>query len=261
MTIYVHEWKQNQKSLWIWTIAVAAMILICMMLYPQMKEQADSVSEMFSQMGGFSSAFGMDQVNFGDALGFFAIECGNVLALGGVMFSALLGIGMLGKEENLHTAEFLLTHPISRRRVLAQKLAAMYTLLVVFYAINFVVITASFLGVGEEIPWKELEMVYAANLLLAFEVSSICYAVSAFLRTASAGMGIGIGILLYFFNLYGNIAKDAEWVKYVTPFSYADASKIIADGALDTKLLWLGLVYLVVGIAIAFFRYIRKDIA
>lgn len=261
MTIYIHEWKQNQKSLWIWTIAVASMIIICMMLYPQMKAQADSVSEMFAQMGGFSSAFGMDQVNFGDALGFFAIECGNVLALGGVMFSALLGIGMLAKEENLHTAEFLLTHPVSRRIVVAEKLAAMYTLLLVFYVVNFVLTVAVFPCVGEEIPWKELGLVYAANLLLALEVSSICYAISAFLRSASAGAGIGIGILLYFLNLYGNIAKDAKWVNYVTPFSYADASSIIAEGALDAKLLWIGAGYLVVGVVVAFWHYSRKDIA
>ena len=161
MTIYIHEWKQNQKSLWIWTLSVAVMNILCMMLYPQMRKQADSVSEMFSQMGGFSSAFGMDQVNFGDALGFFAIECGNILALGGVMFAALLGIGML----------------------------------------------------------------------------------------------------FYFLNLFGNISDQAEWVKYVTPFAYADASTIIAENALDTKLLCIGAGYLAVGVVIAFWHYSRKDIA
>ena len=260
MTIYLHEWKQNQKSLWIWTTAVAAMIMICMLLYPQMKEQADSVSEMFSQMGGFSSAFGMDQLSFGDALGFFAIECGNVLALGGVMFSALLGIGMLAKEENLHTAEFLLTHPINRGRVVAQKLASVYTLLFVFYAVNLAVTAISFCCVGEEIPWKELLLVFAANLFLALEVSSVCFAISAFIKSSSAGVGIGIGIFLYFLNLYGNIAQDAEWVRYVTPFSYADATGIIADGAVDAKMLGLGIGYLVIGVFISFFRYTRKDI-
>ena len=261
MTIYLHEWKQNQKSLWIWTLSVAVMNIVCMMLYPQMRKQADSVSEMFSQMGGFSSAFGMDQVNFGDALGFFAIECGNILALGGVMFAALLGIGMLAKEENLHTAEFLLTHPVSRNRVLVEKLAAMYTLLVVFYLVNFAGTVISFPCVGEEIKWKELSMVFAANLFLALEVSSVCFALSAFLKGSSAGFGIGIGMLLYFLNLFGNISDQAEWVKYVTPFAYADASTIIAENALDTKLLCIGAGYLAVGVVIAFWHYSRKDIA
>lgn len=261
MTIYKHEWKQNQKSLWIWTLSVAAMDIICMMLYPQMRNQADSVSEMFSQMGGFSSAFGMNQVNFGEALGFFAIECGNMLALGGVMFAALLGIGMLSKEENLHTAEFLLTHPISRRSVLAQKLAAVYTLLVVFYLVNFAGTVISFPCVGEEIPWKELTMVFVANLFLALEVSSVCFALSAFLKGTSAGLGIGIGILFYFLNIFGNISDQAEWVKYVTPFAYADAPTIIADRALDAKLIIVGAGYLVAGVVIAFWQYSRKDIA
>lgn len=261
MTIYCHEIKQNQKNLWIWTGAVCAMTIICMMLYPQMREQADSVSQMFSQMGGFSSAFGMNQLNIGDALGFFAIECGNVLAIGGVMFAALLGIGMLAKEENLHTAEFLLTHPISRRRVIAEKLAAIYTLLFVFYLANLVTTGISFAVVGETIPWKELFLVHLANLILGLEVSSICFAISAFLKSASAGAGIGIGLLFYFLNLYGNIADKAEWVKYITPFSYADAAGIVSEGALNQKMMLVGMVYLIVGVFLAFFRYTKKDIS
>lgn len=260
MTLYIHEWKQNRKGLLIWTVSVAAMIFICMMLYPQMKTQADSVSEMFSQMGGFSSAFGMDQVNFGDALGFFAIECGSVLALGGVMFSSLLGIGMLAKEEGLHTAEFLLTHPLSRSRVVIEKLAAVYTLLIVFYIANFLTTVVAFVSIGESIPWRELAFVFAANLMMSFEVSSVCFAFSAFLRSSSVGVGIGIGIFLYFLNLYGNISKDVEWVRYVTPFSYADASQIIAKDGVDGKLLCLGGCYLVMAVLLAFFHFRKKDV-
>lgn len=261
MRLFIHEWKQNTKGLMIWAFSVAFMIFICMMLFPQMKTQADSVSEMFAQMGGFTSAFGMDQVSMGDVKGFFAIECGNILALGGAMFSALLGIGMLAKEEGLHTAEFLLTHPISRRKILVEKLAAMYTLLVAFYLINFVVTVVSFACVGEKIPWQELAMVYAANLILAVQISSVCYAISAFLKGSMAGAGIGIAIVLYFLNLYGNIDRDVKWARYVTPFSYADATNIIAEKALDAKLIGIGVVIIACSIFAACFQYFKKDIA
>ena len=41
-----------------------------------MKGEMDQVSDVFSTMGNFSAAFGMDQVSFGTLTGFYAIECG-----------------------------------------------------------------------------------------------------------------------------------------------------------------------------------------
>ncbi|MER2128192.1 ABC transporter permease subunit [Solibacillus sp.] len=41
-----------------------------------------------------------------------------MLGLGGGFFAALLGISALADEEKNRTAEFLLTHPISRRPLL-----------------------------------------------------------------------------------------------------------------------------------------------
>ena len=46
------------------------------------------MNEMFSSMGAFSSAFGMDRLNFGTLIGFYATECGNILGLGGAFFAS-----------------------------------------------------------------------------------------------------------------------------------------------------------------------------
>ena len=49
----------------------------------------DSVSDMFSSMGSFTAAFGMDKISFGNVMGFYGIECGNILGLGGAFFAGL----------------------------------------------------------------------------------------------------------------------------------------------------------------------------
>ena len=100
------------------------MLLICMMMFPEMNTGMEDMNNMFSNMGSFTQAFGMDRLNFGDVMGFYAIECGNILSIGGGFFAALLGINVLAKEEKERTAEFLLTHPVRRRTVIFQKLAA-----------------------------------------------------------------------------------------------------------------------------------------
>ena len=116
MTIIRHELKQGRMTFIIWTCVIAFMLAVCILIYPEMGTQMEDVGSMFSEMGSFSAAFGMDRLNFGEFLGFFGVECGNILGLGGAFFAALSGISILAKEEKEQTAEFLLTHPVSRRK-------------------------------------------------------------------------------------------------------------------------------------------------
>ena len=131
MTLIRHELRRAWKSLLIWTGALSAFLVICLLIYPDMKKEMDSISSAFSAMGAFSSAFGLDTLNFGTLLGYYGIECGNILGLGGAFFAALAGIGALAGEEKNGTAEFLLTHPKTRSEVVTAKLASVLIQIVI----------------------------------------------------------------------------------------------------------------------------------
>ena len=102
MTVFKHELRQGRSALIIWTAAISFMLGVCIVIYPEMSTQMGDRSAMFADMGSFSQAFGMDRINVGEFLGFFGVECGNVLGLGGAFFAALLGISALAKEEKEH---------------------------------------------------------------------------------------------------------------------------------------------------------------
>ena len=89
MTLMKHELKQGRKSLMIWTAAIGFLLAVCVFMFPEMKGEMDGVSDMFASMGSFTEAFGMDRINFGSLMGFYAVECGNILGLGGAFFAAL----------------------------------------------------------------------------------------------------------------------------------------------------------------------------
>ena len=59
---------------------------------------------------------------------------------------------------------------------------------------------------------------------------------------------------------FGDLSENAEWLRFVTPFAYTDAADIITDVALDPLLVGLGMAYAVVGLAVAFVVYARKDV-
>ena len=97
MTLFWHEIKRNKLSLIIWSAAISFMLAVCVFIYPEMQSQMGEISTMFADMGAFSDAFGMDQLNFGEFMGYFGIECGNTLGIGGAIFAAILGVSALAK--------------------------------------------------------------------------------------------------------------------------------------------------------------------
>lgn len=114
MTLFFHELRQGRLSLAVWTLCIGFFVLVCILMYPEFEGQMEEMGTMFASMGGFTAAFGMDRLNIGTLTGFYAIECGSIIGLGGAFYAVLTGISALAKEETGHTAEFLLTHPVSR---------------------------------------------------------------------------------------------------------------------------------------------------
>lgn len=260
MTLVKHELRQGKTSFLIWTASIGFLLATCIFLFPEMKGQMDSVNDIFASMGSFTEAFGMDRLNFGTLVGFYAVECGNVLGLGGAFYAALCAAGILSKEEKDKTAEFLLTHPVSRKRIITEKLIAVLFQITAMNMIIYAISVGSIIAVGEEIPWKEISLLHLAYYLLQIELAGICFGISAFLRKGSIGVGLGIAVMMYFLNLVANIAELAQFLKYITPFGYCEGADIVSSGSLDSTFVFIGAVIGIGGIMIAYLKYTRKDI-
>ena len=260
MTLVKHELKQGKISFLIWTASIGFLLAICIFLFPEMKGQMDSVNDMFASMGSFTEAFGMDRLNFGTLIGFYAVECGNVLGLGGAFLRLFVPLVFSAKKKKDKTAEFLLTHPVSRKRIITEKLIAVLLQITAMNLMIYALAVGAIAAVGEEIPWKEISLMHLAYYLLQVELAGICFGISAFLRKGSAGVGLGIAAMMYFLNLIANIADVAEFLKYITPFGYCEGADIVANGRLDGAMVAIGVVMGIGGIVIAYLKYTKKDI-
>ena len=161
-----HELRQGRLSFLLWTGSIGALLAVCIFLFPDMKGEMEGISEVFASMGSFTAAFGMDRLNFGTLIGFYAIECGNVLGLGGAFFASLCAVSILGKEEKDKTAEFLFSHPISRKRVLTEKLIAVLLQITFLNFVIYLLSVSSMMMIGEEIPWKEMNLLHGVYYIL-----------------------------------------------------------------------------------------------
>lgn len=260
MTLIKHELKQGWKSLLIWTISIGFFVAICVFMYPEMESEMEGVNDMFSSMGSFTAAFGMDRLNFGTLIGFYAVECGNILGIGGAFFAALLGISALAKEEKERTAEFLLTHPVSRVRIITEKLASVMLQILIMNIVILLLSIISMAAIGEEIPWNEICLLHLSYFLVQIELAGICFGISAFMRRGGLGIGLGIATVMYFLNIIANISENAEFLKYITPFGYAEGADLIADMSLDAGKVIFGMTLFLIGIIFSYVKYSHKDI-
>ncbi len=260
MTLVRHELRQGKISFLIWTAAIGFLLAVCIFLFPEMKGQMEGVSDLFASMGSFSDAFGMDRLSFGTLTGFYAVECGNVLGLGGAFYASLYAAGILSKEIKDGTAEFLLAHPVSRRRIVSEKLLAVFLQVTAMNLLIYLLSIGAISVIGEEIPWKTISLLHVAYYLLQLELSGICFGISAFMSKGSTGAGIGVAVTMYFLNLIANITEDAAFLKYVTPFGYCDGADIAETGSLDAACAAVGAVLGLCGICAAYLRFTRKDI-
>ncbi|MBQ9543588.1 MAG: ABC transporter permease subunit [Clostridia bacterium] len=260
MTLFIHELNRSKFSLLVWTLAISFMLAVTVIIYPQMSEQVDSINEAFSRMGDFSTAFGMDKLNFGELTDYFCVECSNTLGLGGALFAAIYGALALAGEEKDKTGEFLFTQPVSRGGIVISKLTALAARIFILNAVVAAVCFLSIFAIGEKADFKVIALVFAAHLILSLEFGAISFGISAFASGASVGASIGVVFGFYFLNIVANITDKAKFLKFVTPYAYTDGASIRADGALDWVKIAIGVGISALCIAAAYIRYRRKDL-
>ena len=260
MTIFLHELKRGKISLIIWSGIIAFLLAVCVFIYPELAEQMGELEEMFNNMGSFSDAFGMEALTEGGFLGFFSLECAEMLGIGGALFAAILGIAMLSKEEQDGTAEFLLSHPISRSRVISEKLLATFAEILIFNLAQVTVTALSIIAIGEDVDVGKLALIFLSFLILHLEVAAISFGISSAIRRGGIGIGLGIALLFYFLSLASGISESLEFLKYLTPFSYTSGSYIIEHTSLEWKYVIIGALVSAASIACAYRIYTKKDI-
>lgn len=259
MTVFKKELRANAGSLLVWSAGVGGLMAVCVGLYPSMSGSMGDMSALFAEMGDFSAAFGLDKLAFGSIMGFYGTECGNILGLGGAFFAAIIAMGMLAGEEGGHTAEFLLTHPVSRLRIAGEKLAAAGAMIVILNLAALVCGAGGILAIGEEAEWGKLLQFHGAVLLMQLEIGCVCFGLSSLLRRSRFGVALGLTAALYFLGLFVNLDAGLDALRFVTPYYYADAARIFAGEPVAGSLL-TGCVAGIFCAGFGLWRYKRKDI-
>jgi ABC-2 type transport system permease protein len=260
-SIFVREIRLNLKTVVIWSLSVGLIGLACILLYQNMQGDIEEMADAFSNMGAFSDAFGMSTLSIATLGGYFATEVGTVHGLGGGMFAAIIAIGILSKEEEGHSGEFLLSLPVSRTKVVMAKGLSVVLSIVFFTVVCALLYMAGFKALNEEIPMKEFMTFMGMNLLMNIEVAGICFGISALSGKNKMGMGLGLALIFYVYDLIGRVVPDLKDSLFIGPYSYANASTIFSGKETDAAAVAVAVIITVAAVISAFVIYDKRDLA
>jgi ABC-2 type transport system permease protein len=255
------ELKLNIKSLLIWSLIVGGLGFVCTLLYSTMDSQVNELADMMSKMGSFSDAFGMSTLSIATLKGYFATEVGVIHGLGSAMFAAFYASCMLSKEEDGHTGEFLYSLPVSRGKVITAKGISIILNLVFFTLICGIFYVVGFAALGEEILWQEMLRFLGSMLLMNLEVAAIAFLLSATTGRNRLGLGLGVALIVYAYDLMGRVVPSLKDYLFIGPFSFANASEIFAGHDVPEYSIPLSIIVTIAAIAGAYLVYTRRDLA
>lgn len=263
MQVLRRELQANRKSWVVWTIALAALSLMMMSVYPSFRQDSANLEAMMDLFPeAFAKIFGLDQLSMAEPIGFYATEAYFMVILFGSLYAAILGASIMAKEEDDKTIEFLLARPLSRNRMLANKFLALLVLLVLFNLGIGLVTFASFAAfdVGAYSSTTLLRLVIAP-LFAHITFASLAFGLSLFFvrRKSATSMAIGMVIGLYFVDVLATLSEKFEILRYFTPYYYVEAVGIVHNGIKPVSVMVL-LGVTAISLVTSFLLYNRRDI-
>ncbi len=150
------------------------------------------------------------------------------------IYAAVVSTGALAGEESRGTTELLLSLPVTRTRVFLEKLAG-----IVLGGLAIALVAS--IGWALTVPLVDLhgdtgilELLLATVLLL--DAPLLFAAIGLLLGAVAPSRGVAGGILAaiivftFLASSFAALARQTEWLRYLSPFYYGDSTELLTAG-------------------------------
>jgi ABC-2 type transport system permease protein len=263
LNIFRRELRAGRRSFLGWTIASALLGFLTMSAFPSIESGALNMNEMVKNLPeAMRAAFGLGALDMSQPVGYYATRGYFMATLLGALFTTILGAGLLAKEEGERTAEFLLSKPVSRASVLGQKALALLLFALLYNIASAAVVLISFgFFVTKPFSLDELSLLFLGQTLITLAFGGLGFLLSTAMKKTRGSVPIALGAVIgsYFLSTLAGFSEKLRWLRWLSPFRYADAIEMMKDGfSVGYALTLVGIAALAV--ALAFPLYQRKDI-
>ncbi len=258
------ELKTNLKGFIGWLLVLVLMFLFVYVLYPFIitEENMESMNEVLNAFPEeVLKALNMDMTSISTAYGWFKSEGLMFIMLIIGLYASILGGTIVLKEENDKTIEYLGFLPISRKKVLTNKIIVSL-IYIVSVVLGFMIFNLISLSISGDLNYKELILLSISPLFVALPLFGLSLFVSMFLHKTNKIIAISLGFvfLFYLLNMLGEISDNVKFIKYLSLYTLADTRGIINNGVINVWCIIISLLLSSIFIASSFILYDKKEL-
>lgn len=263
MNIFRQELKMLMRSVITWSVAVAALILVYTSLFSSFSAQAELLNEMMASFPQqLLTAFGLTGVDLTTVLGYFGFAFLFVQLCLAIQ-AASYGFSLVSVEEREWTADFLLSKPVGRPRILTSKLLAVLGGLAITDIVVWVS-TFAFLSLfkgDKTYEVRTLLLLLLSIVIFQLFFLSVGLVISLLVKRIRSvtpyAMALGFG--MYVLSVFGDMLGESVLEK-ITPFKHFEPHYIIQHGAYDLPLVLISVAVIVIALVGSYLLYSRRDI-
>lgn len=262
--MFKREMKINLKSFVIWTFILIGLFLVVFLVYPSIvnsenMQMMDEMMKIFPEE--MLKAFNMDISSIDTAFGWLKTEGFVFVLLITGIYSGILGSNILLKEESDKTIEYLNSVPVTRRKIVINKIICglLYIILMILAIgiFNFIGLTLS-----GDFDRKSYLLLSVTPLFSSIVIFAVCLFLSTFTHKTKKTLGISLGIVFasYFLNVISEMGESTEFLKYISIFTLADIRNVIVDVSINPLMVALAIGITVIFMSLTIIHYNKKEL-
>lgn len=262
MNIIFQELKYYRKSTIIWTASLSLLIVVFLSIFPAFMKDVEATRKLLSNLPpAVRAAAGIQLDSFFTFIGFYTYIFLYVILAGSVQ-AMNLGVSVISKENTYKTADFLLTKPITRTKVIVSKALAVLVLTIITNIVYITISVSAAKAISTEpFSLKIFILISATLFLIQLMFLAIGLLFSVIIPKVKSVLSVSLPVVFAFF-IIGMLDSIIGYktVRYFTPFKFFDVSYIIGHGFFEIKFLILELVLVSIFAGAAYVIFIKKDI-
>lgn len=258
------ELKVNFKSFCLWFILIMTIFLIVFLIYPSIAN-SDNIKMMDEMLKIFPkevlAAFNMDISSLDNVFGWLKSEGFVFILLLTACYAGIVGSNILLKEENDKTIEYLNSLPITRTKIVGTKtlvgLIYIFSLIVGLGIFNYIALTLS-----GNFNQKQFLLLSITPIFSSTVIYFLCLMISTFTHKSKKMLGITLGLVFGSYILYmlSTIAKEMEFLKYISVFTLSDIRNVIQNVEINPIMIVSSLILSLIFFIITMIHYNKKEL-
>jgi beta-exotoxin I transport system permease protein len=262
--VYLKALRDMRRAMAWWALGLIALTALMIAVYPTVRDNPDlnKLVEDYPEALKAFIAFG-GNLDYTSGAGYLGSE------LFAFMVPLLLSVAAIGAgaratagEEEAGTLDLLLANPISRRRLVVDKTAALATEVLLLALVLWISLLVGVEIVGMDVSAAHLAGATASAALLAVSFGTVAVLAGAISgrRSAAIGVSAAAAVAAYLVSSLASLVDFLDSAKKVSPYYHYVASDPLRHGlGLEHAGFLVGVGILAAGLAVLAFE--RRDLA